>query len=294
MRILIATLLLSLPALCGEDGQDADYQKKLAAMRAAAEQRAAEASATTDEAKAAAKKKADAAKAKDEEKKSLAEFKQATLDNLGIIKEMFAKAEEDWKNKKYLEGSLLYSSVATATVPGSEQMVETSRGRMVELEELAKERLKAADDADMKRDYAKEVEELSFVIRELKMSASKVVALRRLITLKSRPEVAAIVEFVEAQSLEADGKQEEALAAYRKMASNPRYDNTVEMLKAKKKVAELEPLVKVDDAKAEKEARLMLAKVRNLRANGLVKEAESKAGELKEKYPNSAAAKELP
>ena len=157
MRILIATLLLSLPALCGEDGQDADYQKKLAAMRAAAEQRAAEASATTDEAKAAAKKKADAAKAKDEEKKSLAEFKQATLDNLGIIKEMFAKAEEDWKNKKYLEGSLLYSSVATATVPGSEQMVETSRGRMVELEELAKERLKAADDADMKRDYAKEV-----------------------------------------------------------------------------------------------------------------------------------------
>jgi hypothetical protein len=294
MRASAIFLFLSLSlAVLGEEKPDADYENRLKAMRAAAEQRSEADRATTDEAKKEAKKKAEAARAKDEAKRNLADFKQATLDNLASIKEMFAKAEEDWKNKKYMEGSLLYSSVSAATVPGSEEMAETSRGRLVELEELAKERLKAADDADLRREYAKEVDELCFVITELRMAPSKAIALRRLITLKGRPEIAATVEMVEAQALETDGKREKALEAYRKVSANPRYEHTVEALKARKKVAELEPTVKVDDAKAEKESRLLLSQIKNLRANGLVKEAEAKASELKEKYPNTAAAKEL-
>jgi len=295
MRTLTVFLFLLLPSLAmsGEDGKADDLDGKIKAMRAAAEQKSAAEKATTDEAKKEAKKKADDAKEKEGAKKSLAEFKQSTLDNLGAVKEMFAKAEEDWKNKKYMEGSLLYSSVATATVPGSEEMVETSRGRLVELEELAKERLKAADDADLRREYAKEVDELCFVITELKAAPSKTVALRRLAALRGRPDVAAMVEMAEAQSLETDGKRDKALEAYRKVAASPRYEHTVEALKARKKVAELEPTVKTDEAKDEKEARLLLLQVKNLLSNGLVKEADSKAAELKEKYPKTDAARGL-
>ena len=88
---------------------------------------------------------------------------EEAVDNLLNVKELFARAEDSWKNKFYGDAAPIYNSVALATVPGAEAMVETARGRLVELEDLAKAHLKAADDADLKREYVKEVEELAIV-----------------------------------------------------------------------------------------------------------------------------------
>ncbi|MCY3023389.1 MAG: hypothetical protein NTW87_30790, partial [Planctomycetota bacterium] len=154
-----------------------------------------------------------------EKKQNDANYKQIVLDNLGAVKEQFAKAEDSWKNQKFGEAGALYSSVSGATVPGSEEMVETSRGRLVEMEDLAKTHLKAAEDCDFKREYVKEVEELSLVNKEFALTKTREVALRRLITLKSKPEVAGYVEMAQAEGLETDGKLMEAIGIYHAVAN---------------------------------------------------------------------------
>jgi TolA-binding protein len=255
--------------------------------------------AATAEQKNAAKKMVKEAQAKDQQRRDMADFKQKTLDNLASIKEMFAKAEDSWKNTKYHEAGALYSSVSMATVPGSEQMVETSRGRMVELEDLAKSHLKNADDADLKRDYIKQVEELSLINREFKATKTREVALRRLVNLKSRPEVSGYVEYAQAEGLESDGKLMEAITSYNSIATNPRYENSVAALKAKRKLDELhtndetrEKIKTENDAKADREAPVLLASAKNFVSNNLPKQAIEKLQQVIDKYPNSRYAED--
>lgn len=286
----------------GEDDAEKakkEFENRLKNMRGAADLQSALDRAVSDEDKKKIREKMKDAQSKEQGKKDMADFKELVLGNLGAIKEMFAKAEESWKNQKFGEASQLYSSVCMATVPGAEAMVETSRGRIVELEDLAKTHLKTADDNDLKRDYVKEVEELSLINKEFTLTKTREVALRRLITLKTRPEVAGYVEIAQAEALETDGKLMESLAVYRSVAANPRYENSVPSLKARRKLEELDKneatrtKIKTEmDARADKEAPNLLARAKDFLANLKPKEAAEKLQQVIDKYPNTKYAEE--
>ena len=238
MRYVIIIFVLLSFAVRAEEPSPID--EKIKHQRTKAELQQAVDTARDEESKKAAQRKLKDLAAKEQGKKDLADYKSKVLGNLDAIKEMFAKAEESWKNQKYGEAGLFYSSVVAATAPGAEQMAETSRGRLVEMEDLAKERLKAADDFDLKREYMKEVDELTFVCRELALTKAKDVAFRRLITLKSRPDVSGYVDLAEAEAAEIDGKTEKAKLLYMRIAENPRYEGTLPALKARLKLERIE------------------------------------------------------
>ena len=238
MRYAVITLVLLSFAVRAEEPSPTDEAIKRQREKADLQQTVD--AARDDEAKKAAQRKLKDLTAKEQSKKDLADYKTKVLTNLDAIKEMFAKAEESWKNQKYGEAGLLYSSVAMATAPGAEQMAETSRGRLVEMEDLARSRLKAADDFDIKREYMKEVDELAFICRELDRTKTKETALRRLILLKTRPDVSGYVDLAEAEAVEADGKLEKAKLLYMRIAENPRYQGMVPALKARMKLERIE------------------------------------------------------
>jgi len=242
MRYIIIIFLL-IPLFCIAEEppkNDKGLDEKLKQQRALAELKQATDNAKDEEARKVAKAKLKEMMAREQDKKELAEFAQKTLSNLGDIKEMFTKAEESWKNQKYGEAGLLYTSVSKATVPGAEEMAETSRGRIIEMEDLAKTHLKAADDYDLKRNYIKEAEELVFICQELYLTKTKEIALRRIITLKSKPEISGYIEFAQAEQYEIDGKKDKAKKAYEIISLNPRYINTLPSLKAKNKLEKME------------------------------------------------------
>jgi len=294
----IASLFLSLRAKAEDEAAKA-YEDRLKQQRANASLQNNVNNAATDEQKKAAKGALKDAQSKMQAKKDMADFKQKTLDNLASVKDMFAKAEDDWKNKLYGNSAPLYNSVAMATVPGAEQMAETARGRMVEMEDLAKSHLNAADDADLKREYVKEVEELSFINREFALTKTRDVALRRLINLKSKPEVSGYVELAQAEGLESDGKLMDAVKIYESIAINPRYENSVPSLKAKRKLEELnkneETRVKIKtevDTRADREAPVLISSAKNFVSNNMPKQAIEKLQLVIEKYPASRYADE--
>jgi len=296
---IMGSLLIAGRARAEDDAAAKAYDQRLKNARNSSALQNAYDNAKTDQEKSAAKKALSDAKAKDQGKKDMAEFKQKTLDNLANIKELFAKAEDNWKNKLFGDAAPLYNSVSMATVPGAEQMVETSRGRMVELEDLAKNHLKSADDNDLKRDYSKEVEELAVVNRDFTLTKSHEVAVRRLVNLKSRPEVAGVVELAQAEGYEADGKLMEAVKLYESIGNNPRYENSVPALKAKRRLEELgkndETRTKIKtevDAKADRECPALISSAKNFVSNNLPKQAIEKLQMVIDKYPDSKYADE--
>ncbi|MGD0090015.1 MAG: hypothetical protein ABSE73_08850 [Planctomycetota bacterium] len=282
-----------------EDDPAKALEARIAAQRAASETNSAVNNARTPEERKAANDKARKAAEAVNQKQNLADLKQKTLDNLATIKETFAKAEESWKNQKYAEAGQGYTSVAMATVAGAEEMVETSRGRLQEMEDLAKTHLKGADDNDLKRDYAKEVEELALVVREFGLTQSLETARRRMINLKSRPEVAGIVALEGAAALETDGKLEEAIKVYKDIATNARYENSAAALSARRKLEELDKnpdthakIKAAADAKADKEGPMWLRRAQNFVLNGKPKEAIAQLQQIIEKFPDSKYAEE--
>jgi len=300
--LLASTALLCRTLPAGEGGgrqAQKEFDNRLKQQRSEAELRNAVDSARSVEERQRAQKAMNAARDAEEKKRSLAEYKEKTMLNLGSVKELFAKAEEAWKEKNFGRAGPLYSSVAGATVPGSEEMADTSRNRMLEMEDLARVKLKTADDADLKRDYTKEVDELSYILRELNMTSGREVALRRLASLKSRPDVAGLVDVAEAEGLEAEGRLLDAVAAYSAIANNPRYDNTIASLKARRRIEALganeDTRVKLkteSDAKADREAPVLLGSAKNFMANNMPKQAVEKLQTVIDKFPDSKYAEE--
>ncbi len=289
----------AVPALRAAEDAAKAYDQRLSDQRQKAATRNAADSANTQDARDKARAAAKHAQDKADQKKDMAEYKQKTLDNLSSIKELFAKAEDCWKNKSFGDAGALYSSVVLATVPGSEEMAETSRNRLLEMEDLAKAHLKAADDADLKREYVTEVQELNAVTKDFGLTKTYDVALRRLITLKSRPEIAGYVELAQAEAYENDSKVTEAVKLYDAIANNPRYDNTVPWLKAKRKIDELNKNEAVRtkikeelDAKADKECPNLLQSSKNYASNNQPKQAIEKLQIILDKYGSSKYAEE--
>ena len=308
-RLLLAVLALALGALCvsrsafsadNPDKQaDRAYNDRLQKERQAAEQRDRENNARTAEEKEAVRKQAQAAKDKIEKQQNLAEYKEKTINNLASIKEMDVKAEAAWKEKHYGEASAYYTSISLANVPGAEPLSEKARGRLVELEDVAKATLKAADDADLNRDYNKEVELLSTISKDFRQTKTRETALRRLLALKSKPEVAGFVELAQAEALEADGKTMEAVNLYTSIAANPRYEHSIPAIKSARRLEEMNKSdatrakIKAEvDARAEKEAPILLASARNFVSNNMPKQAIEKLQQVVEKFPETTYAEQ--
>jgi hypothetical protein len=221
------------------------------------------------------------------------------MTNRAEVKEMFQRAESAWKEKRFSEAGPLYYSVVGATVPGSEDDVEKARGKIIELEDMARTRLKAADDADLKRDYVREVEELGFVLRELHLTDSSAVAARRLTALKSKPEIAGLVEFTEGEGIESQGCLSEAVAKYQSIVNNSRYDNSLAQLKARRKLDALNEneesrarLQTEFHAKADREAPMLLAAAKNYFSNQKPNEAREKLQAVLDRFPGTKYAED--
>jgi len=299
-RLIYAALVLSFATFLlarsahAENREDKEYQRRLKEAREEAERRGVDTSRMNAQQLAQHKKQLQDHKDKVEKQQNMAEFKEKTMTNLASVKEMYMKAEAAYKEKQYATASPLYNSVALATVPGSEQMAETSRDRLITFEKLAQDRLKEAEDADLKQDYVKEVEILSGLTKDFYQTKTKDTALRNLIALKTRPDVAGYVEIAQAEALEADDKMTEAVAIYASVANNPRYENTVPALKASRRLEDLQKDAKIadklkaeSDAKADKEAPLLLASAKNFIANNRPKMALEKLQVIVDKYPES-------
>jgi len=119
------------------------------------------------------------------------------------------------------------------------------------------------------------------------------------VNLKSRPEVSGIVELAQAEGYEADGKLMEAVKLYESIGNNPRYENSVPALKAKRRLEELakndETRTKIKtevDAKADKECPALISSAKNFVANNLPKQAIEKLQLVIDKYPSSKYADE--
>src|SRR3990172_10517650 len=113
MRYVIIIFVLLSFAVRAEEPSPID--EKIKHQRTKAELQQAVDTARDEESKKAAQRKLKDLAAKEQGKKDLADYKSKVLGNLDAIKEMFAKAEESWKNQKYGEAGLFYSSVVAAT-----------------------------------------------------------------------------------------------------------------------------------------------------------------------------------
>lgn len=227
------------------------------------------------------------------------QYKEKIMANQASIKEMFAQAEGKFKESKFREAASFYASVAMANVAKTEQLVADSRKRFIEMEGMAQEHLKNADDADLNRDFLKEVDELGLIVREFPFTKVFETAQRRLVGLKTRPDVAGHVEYAEAESVEASGNLVEALRKYKAIADNSRYANTLPSMKATRKIellqkneASREQLKTDMQALAEKHAPALLTSAKNFLANSMPAKAKEKLRQVMEKYPGTTFAED--
>jgi TolA-binding protein len=186
-----------------------------------------------------------------------------------------------------------------ATVKGSEKLVDDSRKRLIEMEDLAQQHLNAANDADLARDYVKEVEELGIVLREFAFTKAVEQATTRLAALKPRKEVAGLIELAQAGAAESAGNLAQAYKLYKAIAENPRYENTLAALKGKKAAEKLqndeatrENLKTQLKAEADKEAPPLLNSGHNFLLNHQEAQAKEKFQQVVEKYPGTDYAEE--
>ncbi|MBI3829629.1 MAG: hypothetical protein HY291_08940 [Planctomycetes bacterium] len=228
-----------------------------------------------------------------------AAYKEKVAQNQASIKEMFAAAEAKFKEGNYREAASFYASVVLANVAKTEQLVDDARKRFIEMEGLAQEHLKAADDADLQRDFMKEVEELAVINREFPFTKVFETAQRRLVSLKTRPDVAGSVEFAEGESLEASGNLVEALKKYKSISTNPRFENSLAAMKAKRKLETLEKNEATRDqlkndlqALAEKQAPALISSAKNFLSNNMPAQAKEKLRAVMEKYPGTTFAED--
>ncbi|MCW8133996.1 MAG: hypothetical protein KIS92_26860 [Planctomycetota bacterium] len=225
------------------------------------------------------------------------EYKEKIAANQASIKELFAQAEGRYKEGKYREAASFYASVVLANVAKTEQLVADSRKRFIEMEGLAQEHLKNADDADLQRDFMKEVDELAIICREFPFTKVFETAQRRLVGLKARPDVAGAVEYSEGEQLEAAGNLVDALRKYKSITENPRFENSLAAMKASRKMemlqkneASREQLKNDMQLLAEKNAPALLTSAKNFLTNNMPAQAKEKLRQVMEKYPGTTFA----
>lgn len=278
-----------------EENPDKALDAALKAARQAAEDRVADPADKNKNLSPDERKKLQAQK-----KEDLKEYQAMIKDNLAGIKAQFQAAEQAWNAKDFKRAGTYYLSVSKATVPGAEEMIETSVQRInADMEKLARGHISAADDAGLQRDFMKQIEELSIVLKEFSITAAAKDASNKLTSLRSKPEVAGFVEFSQAEALLAEGKLTEALAALNAIVANPRYENSIAALKATRKIDDLNKneetralLKKEFLNKADKEAPSLLNMAKNFANNNQPKAAKEKLVTVIDKFPDTPYAEE--
>jgi len=230
-------------------------------------------------------------------------YKEKIKQSLADLKAMQTAAEAKFEEGNYREAAAFYKSITLAYVPNMDKgvapVIEKARERLIEMEHKAQEELRHAEDADLSRDYIKAVGHLQVVLRDYPFTKAKATAVSRLSALKSRKDVAAYVEFAEAESAEAAGDLIGAMRGYQRIADNPRYEGTVPVFKAKRRIDALKSDEATRDAVkeqmqavADKEAPPILNTARNFLMNDKPAQAKEKFRVVAEKYPGTTYAEQ--
>jgi hypothetical protein len=209
------------------------------------------------------------------------------------------KDAPDFGSADYVDVGMIAQGVAMATVLGSEDYADKARSRLQDLEDIAKKLLARAEDQEIKQDWANEAQTLLFVLQQLKVAKSSEIAQQRFTSLRSKPEVAAFEMLKKAGDLEAVPNLTEAIKVYEDLSTNPRFENSIPALQAKRKLAALNAddqtrsKVKQEmDEKAKKEAPQMFSTAKNFVANNMPKDAVAKLEQIIIKFPNTTYADE--
>jgi hypothetical protein len=230
-------------------------------------------------------------------------YKERIKRSIEDLKAMQQAAEANFAEGNYREAAAFYKSITGAYVPGMDKgvapVIEQARERLIEMEGKAQQELRDAEDADLKRDYIKAVGHLQTVLRDYPFTKASKTAMSRLSALRSRKDVAAYVEFAEAEAAEAAGDLVTALRGYQRIADNPRYEGTVPVFKAKRRIKALKSDEATRDAVkqqlqtvADKEAPPILNTARNFLMNHKPAQAKEKFRTVVEKYPGTSYAEE--
>jgi TolA-binding protein len=223
--------------------------------------------------------------------------------SLKDLKELEKVAGECFTAKNYREAASFFQSITIASIPMADgtvsAMQENARNMLIEMEHLAQEEIRQAEDADLARNYIKAIEHLSVVLRDFPFTKAHVTAVSRLSAFKSRRDVSAYVEYAECEAAEASGDLAKAVTGYQRLVDNDRYEGTVPVFKAKKRIEVLKTDEATRDALkaqvqavADKEAPPILNTARNFLMNNRPGHAKEKFELVVQKYPGTTYAEE--
>jgi tetratricopeptide (TPR) repeat protein len=231
------------------------------------------------------------------------DYRQKLKESLTDLKEMEKVAEELYTAKNFREAASFYQSITVASIPNAEKAVssvqEKARERLIEMENLAQDEIRKAEDADLARNYIKAIEHLTVVLRDFPFTKAKATAESRLSAFKSRKDVSSYVEFAECEAAEASGDLAKAVTGYQRLIDNPRYEGTVPVFKAKKRIEVLkndeatrDALKAQIQAVADKEAPPILNTAKNFLMNNQPGPAKEKFQVVVDKFPGTTYAEE--
>lgn len=230
-------------------------------------------------------------------------YREKLKESMTDLKEMEKAAEELYSAKSYREAASLYKSITMANIPNAEKhvsaVVEKARERLIEMEGLAQKEIRDAEDADLARNYIKAIDHLTVVLRDYPFTKANATAVSRLSAFKSRKDVAAYVEFAECEAAEASGDLAKAVSGYQRLLDNPRYEGTVPVFKAKKRIEVLktdeatrDALKQQVQAVADKEAPPIINTAKNFLMNNQPGPAKEKFQMVIDKFPGTTYAEE--
>jgi len=231
------------------------------------------------------------------------DYRNKLKESMKDLKELEKAADECFTAKNFREAASFYQSITIASIPMADKpvsaMQEKARERLIEMENMAQDEIRKAEDADLARNYIKAIEHLTVVLRDFPFTKAKATAESRLSAFKSRKDVSAYVEFAECEAAEASGDLAKAVAGYQRLIENPRYEGTVPVFKARKRIEVLKTDEATRDALkaqvqavADKEAPPMLNTARNFLMNNQPGQAKEKFQAIMDKYPGTTYAEE--
>jgi hypothetical protein len=199
------------------------------------------------------------------------------------VREMYAKTE------------LGYAQMAADLAP----FVAIANSRITEIDNMANNVLKSAEDDQFQNRIDDALKKYQVLMLEFRDTPSSSRAQQQMIALKSIPNVVAHLEFTSALVLEASGKITDALKAYKAIAENPRFENSVPQLQAILRVKAIENSAEQQgamhsemEAAAKKRGPQMLLAARNYIKNNRFNDAAAQLKTIISDFPETSFAKE--
>jgi len=174
----------------------------------------------------------------DTDKKAQQKLKEDQKLTATLIKELFGKAEAAFKEGNYSAAGNYYTSVSTATVPGTEQMAAQAKMKLEEIERLAEQKYQEAELLLLQGDYAAAAEAFSSIVTTFPFTETAKKADVKLRILRTTPKAAAAVLYADAMAEISAENYPAAVKLLRQIVE--KYPDEVAALKARTKLQELE------------------------------------------------------